>query len=88
MKVLNWWTVPVPILIDTRMVNNKVKTKYPTVKRILLSRKSVVAMIRGVYCPPATWMATSRELKVNTIKERFVVTIVSSSDRAPAISRP
>ena len=41
----------------------------PTVNRIPLSRSSVVAMIRGVYCPPATWIATSSEPKVNTRKE-------------------
>ena len=46
------------------------KTKRPTVKRMTLSFSSVVAMIRGVYCPLATCTATSREPKVKTMKER------------------
>ena len=64
-----------------------VKTKQPTVNRITLSRSSVVAMIRGVYCPPATWIATSSEPNVKTRNERLIVTTVSSRDRAPAMGR-
>ena len=60
-----------------------VKTKQPTVNRITLSRSSVVAMIRGVYCPPATWIATSSEPNVKTRNERFSVITVSSMVRAP-----
>ena len=70
------------------MAKTRVKTKQPTVNRMTLSRSSVVAMIRGVYCPPATWIATSSEPNVKTRKERFNVTTVSSMDRAPAMDRP
>ena len=64
------------------------KTKQPTVNRITLSRSSVVAMIRGVYCPPATWIATSSEPNVKTRNERFIVTTVSSMRPRPAMGRP
>ena len=73
---------------NTRSAKTIVKTKQPTVNRITLSRSSVVAMIRGVYWPPATWMATSSEPNVNTRKERFSVITVSSIDRAPGMDRP
>ena len=51
--------------------------------RMTLSRSSVVAMMRGVYWPPATWIATSSEPNVKTRNERFIVMKVSSSVRAP-----
>ena len=60
------------------------KTKTPTVVRMALSRSSVVAMMRGVYWPPATWIATSNEPKVKTRNDRLSVMSVSSNDRAPA----
>ena len=49
---------------------SSVKTNNPTVRRMTLLRSNVVAIIRGVSCPLATWIATSNEPKVNTIKER------------------
>jgi hypothetical protein len=54
---------------------NNVKANRPTANRITLLRSSVVAMIRGVSCPPATWMATSSEPKVNTRNEIVSVMI-------------
>ena len=42
-----------------------------------LSRSSVVAMMRGVYCPLATWIATSSEPKVKTTNDS-----VKRDDRA------
>jgi len=53
-----------------------------------LSRSRVVAMMRGVYCPLATWIATSSEPKVNTRKDKFAVMMVSSVVRAPLIDNP
>ena len=47
--------------------NSIVKVNKPTVKRMTLFRSSVVAMIRGVSCPLATWIATINELKVKTM---------------------
>ena len=41
--------------------------------RMALSRSSVVAMMRGVYWPPATWIATSSEPKVKTRNDSFIV---------------
>ena len=49
MKVLNWWTVVSSILVSVLMLKRSVKTKYPTEYLMALSRKIVVAMIRGVY---------------------------------------
>ena len=40
-----------------------------------LSRSSVVAMIRGVYCPLAIWIATSSEPKVKIMSDSVSVTI-------------
>ena len=53
-------------------------------KRMTLSRSNVVAMMRGVYCPPATWMATSSEPKVNTMKERLKVSTALNIVLAPS----
>ena len=44
--------------------------------------------MRGVYCPLATWIATSSEPKVKTRKDMFAVMTVSSVARAPLIDRP
>ncbi len=44
----------------------RVKTKSPTLNRTTLSRSSVVAIIRGVSWPLATWMATSKDPNVKT----------------------
>ena len=41
-----------------------------------LSRSNVVAMIRGVSWPPATWIATSSDPKVNTRNESVSVIVV------------
>jgi len=86
-QALTWWTVST-IFVSTRSAKTRVNTKQPMVNRITLSRSSVVAMIGGVYCPPATWIATSSEPHVKTSNERFNVITVSSNDRAPAIGRP
>ena len=48
----------------------------------------MVAMTRGVYCPPATWIATSKDPNVNTRKDSDSVTIVSSPERAPDNENP
>ena len=55
----------------------------PTVNRIALSRSNVAAMIRGVSCPLATWIATSREPKVKTVNVSVSVTIVSRTVCVP-----
>ena len=41
-------------------------------------------MIRGVICPPATWIATNIDPKVKTIKDIVKVTTVSITPAAPA----
>ena len=86
-NISNWFTVSF-ILDRTRTQNASVKTKTPTTVRMALSRNSVVAMMRGVYCPPATWIATSSEPKVKTRNDRFIVMRVSSVDRAPVSDSP
>ena len=40
-------------LANTPVAKRSVKMKRPTVKRMVLLRSKVVAMIRGVSCPPA-----------------------------------
>ena len=50
-----------------------------------LSRSSVVAIMRGVYWPLATWMATSSEPNVKTTNERLSVMTVLASALAPSI---
>ena len=64
-------------LANTPAAKSRVKVKRPTVKRMELSRSNVVAMILGVNCPPATWMATRREPKVKTMNVSVSVMIVS-----------
>ena len=60
----------------------------PTVYLITRSRSSVVAMMRGVSCPPAIWIATSREPNVNTTNVSVSVTSVWNRVWAPATRRP
>ena len=57
-------------------------------KRMELSRSKVVAMILGVSCPPATWIATRREPKVKTMNVSVSVTIVSRMLRVPDALQP
>src|SRR6187455_602089 len=57
--------------------------KRLTVYFTTLSHSSVVAMIRGVSCELATWIATSSEPKVNTTNDNAAVTMSSSVARAP-----
>ncbi len=60
----------------------------PTIQRMTLSRSSVVAMMRGVYWPPAIWMATSSEPNVNTRNDRFMVNMRSRNAFASAAFSP
>jgi hypothetical protein len=48
-----------------------------------LSRNSIVAMMRGVSCPLATWIATSSDPKVNTRKDSASVMTVPYIACAP-----
>jgi hypothetical protein len=41
-------------------------------------RSKVVAITRGVSWPPATWIATSNDPNVNTIKDKVIVVTVWS----------
>ena len=65
-----------------------VKTKRPTLYLTTLSRKSVVAMIRGVNCPPAIWIATNSEPNVKTRNDSVSVITVWYSDWAPDMPKP
>ncbi len=60
----------------------------PTVYLITRSRSSVVAMMRGVSCPLAIWIATSSEPKVNTTNVSVSVTMVWNRVRAPSTPSP
>ncbi len=51
-------------------------------------RRSVVAMIRGVSWPPATWIATRSEPNVNTRNDKVSVITVWYSAVAPVGSSP
>ena len=53
-----------------------------------LSRSSVVAMMRGVYCPLATWIATSSEPKVKTTNDSVSVMTALVSAFAPSSPSP
>ena len=53
-----------------------------------LSRSSVVAMMRGVYWPLATWIATSSEPKVKTMNDRENVMTALNIAFAPSIPSP
>ncbi len=61
-----------------------VKMNRPTVKRMTLLRSSVVAMIRGVSCPLATWIATRSDPKVKTMNEIVSVSTVFRASDVPA----
>ncbi len=76
------------IRVSTRTAKARVKRKMPTIVRMTLSRSRVVAMMRGVYWPPATWIATSSEPKVKTMNEMLRVMKSSSWTRAPVTDRP
>ena len=76
------------IRVSTRTAKARVNTNMPTIARMTLSRSSVVAMMRGVYWPPATWIATSSEPKVKTMNERLRVMKSSSWTFAPVTERP
>ena len=67
----------------TPMAKRSVKINNPTVKRMTLSRSSVVAMIRGVSCPLAICMATSREPKVKTMKAVALLLAIFRSKPSP-----
>jgi len=64
-----------------------VKTNKPTLKRTTLSRRSAVAMIRGVSWALATWIATSSDPNVNTRNESASVTTVWNIACAPSSAR-
>jgi hypothetical protein len=66
------------------MAKSIVNTKSPTVPRMTLSRNSVVAMIRGLSCPLATWIATSIDPKVKTRNESVSVMMVCIAAVVPA----
>ena len=53
-----------------------------------LSRSSVVAMMRGVYCPLATWIATSSEPNVKTSNDSDSVMTALHSAFAPSSPSP
>ena len=77
-----------PCRLSPVTAKTSVKTDRPTLYRTTLSRSSVVAMIRGVSCPPATWIATSSEPNVNTRNDSVSVMTVWYNDCAPAGSNP
>ena len=76
------------VRVSARTAKARVKRKTPTITRMTLSRSRVVAMMRGVYWPPATWIATSSEPNVKTMNERLSVMKVCSWSRAPCTERP
>ncbi len=47
-----------------------------------------MAMMRGVYCPPATWMATRSDPKVKTMKDSENVTTALNIAFAPSMPSP
>ncbi len=53
-----------------------------------LSRSSVVAMMRGVYCPLATWIATNSEANVKTSNDSVSVMTALESALAPSSPSP
>ena len=55
-------------LLAAPIAKSSVKMNNPAVFRIVLSRSSMVAIIRGVSCPLATWIATSIDPNVKTTK--------------------
>jgi hypothetical protein len=55
-----------------------VSTNNAMMSRMVLSRSSVVAMMRGVSWALAIWIATSSELKANTMKATVAETTLSS----------
>ena len=65
MSATSSWTRPSS---RSRAITEKISanTNNPTLYRTTLSRSSVVAMMRGVSCPPAICTATSSEPKVKT----------------------
>src|SRR3954447_2161330 len=68
------------------MLKLKVSTNSATIQRMVLSRSSVVAMMRGVSCALAIWIATSSELKAKTMKETVDATSPCSVDTTVPIS--
>src|SRR4051812_32389569 len=59
---------------STPRLNASVRTNSAMIDRIVLSRSKVVAMILGVSCALAIWIATRNELDVNTMNESIAAT--------------
>ncbi len=70
------------------MANNRVNMFRPTEYLITRSRSSVVAMMRGVSCPLAIWIATSSDPNVKTTNESVSVMMDWNSVWAPATASP
>ena len=62
--------------LSAMIAKTSVDTNSPTLPRTTASRSSVVAMTRGVSWNPATWIATSRDPKVNTTNDSVSVIVV------------